>query len=76
MLYSMFFYNATTEEIVCKMHYGHTAHRALYNFRRWLRRLDLLKSGDAYKIVQYEADKRNIHDYPEELFTEIKEIAR
>lgn len=75
MLYSLFFYNGETEEVICTTRYGLTARTAIQNFRRWLRKHHALESGNSYKIVLYEADKRSTDNIPEELFEKL-EVAR
>ena len=66
MLFSAYFVNYTTGEVVARRQRGLNDYKARRNFQRFLRRTNTLNSGDAYRIVLCSPD-RSLDDIPENL---------
>ena len=75
MKFTLYFENFTTGEIVCRQQNNNNAYNARDTFRRYLRSTGALRSGDSYKIVQYDGE-RDLRDIPNCLFMGARQVAR
>jgi len=75
MLYTCYFFNWTTGEVVAAHRHANTAGNAIATFRRKMRDTGTLQSGQLYNFFLYKG-KRDLSDLPPDYMTAPRAVAR